>query len=174
LCQADYHVGDPIPLVKRIDYLHKRSDWTDVPHSIKPLFGINTKTTLDQLSESMQFNPMKTLKIQFGFDDMRHLTEWIKVTDGKQHYLTHLKFTIEHTADYITKVQHRTIYDTLQTSRSQKILQHLTIEFEWQELPQQQPVSALTTLMTIVTVVFWMSVVLMFVDKYEPEKKNVT
>lgn len=111
------------------------------------------------------------LKLQFAFDQQKHLTHWIAVNDG-QHFLTKLTFFITHTSDYITKVSYTTDYSKGQQAfkDDSPLVRQLLIDYQWQSLPQQQPLSALLVLMAIGVVLLWMASFLVFIDTNKPDK----
>lgn len=129
-----HKIGDAIPMLKRVQYNEKRTQWSEVPYSDAPRFGLPKKITITGVSAILEaFNdPPKAqpgtdkyyeelieqakddLKLAFSFHHPNFETSWITLfskisSDSKTpnyHFLKQIDFVFVYNGDTIKEIKH--------------------------------------------------------------------
>ena len=109
-CDA-YFRGDPVQTFKRMQYMGKRSVWSDVLVGQGPLFGVDRAVELNYPSSEVP--SQDTLKMQLSYDNEKFTSEWITLSDGRGHQLDLITAVFVFSGSEIHDVQHRLTYKKL-------------------------------------------------------------
>ncbi|KAL0490302.1 DNA mismatch repair protein MutL [Acrasis kona] len=161
-------LGDVVPMLKRVQYDGKRTEWSDIDFSQTPRFGIKKTTTIKGAKDLLKiFNDGKYIesetdvKVSFSFHHPQFITPWITLFSEKtngykpvQHYLTEIDFTFIYTGDTITEVKYHTHYTDDEQLENNKATErhapsHITINYHWHEEYEKDAFTSLTFLYVI-------------------------
>ena len=142
-CDA-YFRGDPVQTFKRMQYMGKRSVWSDVLVGQGPLFGVDRAVELNYPSSEVP--SQDTLKMQLSYDNEKFTSEWITLSDGRGHQLDLITAVFVFSGSEIHDVQHRLTYKKLTADDAPGHRDAVTIAYHWVREVEEDTRSALNFL----------------------------
>ncbi len=153
-----YRHGDHVTLLKRSQYLGKKTGFSEMTGQHSPHFGVDRVVELNPLFEvqkktSSRYQTNSAFKMSFSFVNDRFLTPWLTVTDGHGHYLHNIRFTFRYTGHHIKAVDVETDYHP--RGAIEVPPEHIRLVYQWEEDVELDSQLGFTAVVAVTCVVSW-------------------
>mmetsp|Transcript_33695 Transcript_33695/g.86319 ORF Transcript_33695/g.86319 Transcript_33695/m.86319 type:complete len:226 (+) Transcript_33695:34-711(+) len=98
--------GDPVQTFKRMRFGDQRTVWSDVLVGQGPLFDVDRAVEL-HLPTADNFMETTAVKLQLSYDNEKHVSEWLTLSDGAGLMLDTLTVHFVHAGGAIKEIHHQ-------------------------------------------------------------------